>query len=73
MDIDWHGLRVYLARGAFGVMTGVWLLLHVDRAAYIPGLGVFLLACGAYLLVHKPMVIRLQHVALDSPRVCRVA
>ena len=64
-DIDWPGLLVYLTGGAFGLMIGVWILLHADRAAYIPGLGVFLLVYGAYMLVRKPMIIRRQHAALD--------
>ncbi len=64
-DIDWQGLSVYLAGGAFGLAIGVWSLLHADRALYIPTLGVFLLAYGAYMLLRKPMIIRPQHGALD--------
>jgi len=64
-NIDWQGLRVYLAGGTCGVTIGVWILLHADRAVYIPCLGVFLLAYGAYMLVRKPMMIRRQYIALD--------
>jgi uncharacterized membrane protein YfcA len=64
-NIDWQGLRVYLAGGTCGVAIGVWILLHLDRAAYIPCLGVFLLAYGAYMLLRQPMVIRRQYIALD--------
>jgi len=63
--IDWQGLSVYLAGGVFGVTIGVWILLHADRALYIPALGCFLLAYGAYMLVRKPMIIRRQHAAFD--------
>ena len=55
-DIDWQGLSVYLAGGAFGLAIGVWSLLHADRALYIPTLGVFLLAYGAYERVRGPSV-----------------
>lgn len=64
-DIEWRGLRVYLAGGAVGVAIGVWVLLHADRAAYISSLGVFLVVYGAYMLFRKPMIIHRQHVALD--------
>jgi len=64
-DVDWQGLSVYLAGGAFGLTIGVWSLLHADRTLYIPMLGGFLLAYGTYMLVRQPMVIRRQHGALD--------
>jgi uncharacterized membrane protein YfcA len=64
-NIDWQGLWIYFAGGAFGLGIGIWALLHADRAVYIPSLGVFLLVYGGYMLVRKPMIIRRQHIAWD--------
>lgn len=64
-DIDWNGLSRFLAGGAAGLAFGIWLLLHADRATYTEALGLFLLAYGAYMLARKPIVVALQHPALD--------
>ena len=65
-DVDWRGLAVYLANSVPGLMLGVWLLLHADRALYTRALGVFLVLYSAYMLVRRPVVIHRQHVAFDS-------
>jgi uncharacterized membrane protein YfcA len=64
-NIDWRGLGVYLSGGAFGLMIGVWVLLHSDHTVYCKVLGVLLLSYGAYMLVRKPVVIRRQHAGFD--------
>jgi hypothetical protein len=64
-DIAWRGLSIYLAGGALGLVAGVWVLLHADRAQYTQALGVFLLGYGGYMLVRRPIVVRNQHPAFD--------
>jgi uncharacterized membrane protein YfcA len=64
-DVVWHELGVYLLGGALGVPAGVWLLLHADRSAYTGGLGIGLVAYGAYMLLRRPAVLPLQHRGLD--------
>jgi uncharacterized membrane protein YfcA len=64
-DVVWRQLWVYLLGGALGVPAGVWLLLHADRAAYTGGLGIGLVAYGAYMLLRRPLVLPLHHRGLD--------
>jgi uncharacterized membrane protein YfcA len=64
-DIEWHGLRIYLAGGALGLSAGIWLLLNADRVMYLRMLGCFLLAYGAFMFLRRPMVVRNQHAAFD--------
>jgi uncharacterized membrane protein YfcA len=64
-NIDWRGLKVYLAGGALGLSLGVWLLLHVDRVLYTQIFGAFLVGYGTYMLVRKPIVVRRPPVAAD--------
>jgi uncharacterized membrane protein YfcA len=64
-DIDWRGLGVFLAGGLFGVMIGIWVLLHCNNAVYTQGLGIFLLCYGAYMLIRKPFFIRQQRTTFD--------
>jgi len=46
--IRWLALWPMIAAGAATVPFGVWMLLHVDSAAYGIGLGIFLCAYGCY-------------------------
>jgi uncharacterized membrane protein YfcA len=64
-EIRWRELSIYLGGGLFGLVAGVWLLLHADRARYAPLLGMFLLSYGGYMFLRKPVVIRSQYAALD--------
>jgi len=64
-SIDWRGLSVYLVGGGIGLILGIWVLLHVERALYVHALGGFLLVYGGYMLLRKPMILRRQHAALD--------
>ena len=51
--IRWPALWPMLAAGALMVPVGVWLLLHVDRASYGVGLGVFLAAYGLFAVFRR--------------------
>jgi hypothetical protein len=58
-SIRWIALWPMLAAGAVTVPAGVWLLVHIDGAAYTIGLGVFMTGYAAYLLLRRePGVIR---------------
>lgn len=52
--ICWRELMPSIAAGSATVPLGVWMLLHVDAAAYGIGLGTFLTAYGAYAVL-KPV------------------
>ena len=64
-DIDWRGLRPYLAGGVVGLAPGVWVLLHVDRHLYAHGLGAFLVVYGGFMLFRRPIVVRRRLLAVD--------
>jgi uncharacterized membrane protein YfcA len=64
-NIDWRGMRVTLCGGGIGVVIGVWVLLHVDRATYTTALGIFLLCYGFFMLFREPMIVRNPHPAID--------
>jgi uncharacterized membrane protein YfcA len=51
--IRWSPLWPMLAAGALMVPVGVWLLLHVDAAAYGVGLGAFLSAYGLFAVFRR--------------------
>ena len=64
-DIDWGGLRPYVAGGAAGLAIGVWLLLHADRTLYTHAMGGLLLAYGSYMLLRRAVVIGHHPVIVD--------
>lgn len=64
-DIRLKVLIPFLAGGVVGVPTGVWLLLHVNVALYIKGVGVILLFYGLYMLFRRPVLLRRSPVAGD--------
>lgn len=64
-DIDWRLLPKYLAGGIAGVPLGVWVLLHADRTTYTPAFGVLLTAYGLWMILRRPVTLRVQHSALD--------
>ncbi|HJU24945.1 MAG TPA: sulfite exporter TauE/SafE family protein [Casimicrobiaceae bacterium] len=47
-------LTPMLVAGALTVPCGTWLLMHVHAAAYRLGLGAFLMAYGAFSILHSP-------------------
>ena len=53
-SIDWRSLPVFLAGGVLGVPAGVYLLLHLQTAAYREIIGGLLIAYGGYLLLRWP-------------------
>jgi uncharacterized membrane protein YfcA len=63
--IDWRGLRLTLVGGIIGLVVGVWVLLHVDRATYTTALGIFLLGYSFFMLFRKPMVVRNPRPVID--------
>ena len=63
--IDWPLLRRFLLGGIIGLPLGVYLLLHLDAAVYKLGLGGFLLAYGAYMLVRPAASVRWRSASLD--------
>jgi len=64
-SIDWREVARFLAGGLLGLPVGVWLLLHADRRLFTAGLGLFLLAYGAYTLFCRARPARARHPALD--------
>jgi uncharacterized membrane protein YfcA len=56
-SIRWTSLRPYLLGGIVGLPAGLFLLYHVEVAIYLRGLGAFLIAYGAYMLLHRPLVL----------------
>jgi uncharacterized membrane protein YfcA len=56
-SIHWFALWPMIAAGLATVPLGVWLLLHVDRAAYGIGLGVFLSAYGCYAVFRRDGIV----------------
>jgi uncharacterized membrane protein YfcA len=52
-SIRWRALWPMIAAGALTVPLGVWVLRHVDSAAYAIGLGSFLCAYGAYAVLRR--------------------
>jgi len=55
--IRWSALWPMLAAGSAMVPLGVWLLVHIDGAAYGVGLGVFLCAYGLYAVLRRDDVV----------------
>jgi uncharacterized membrane protein YfcA len=53
-SICWPSLPVFLAGGFLGVPAGVYLMLSVQTDSYQVAVGVLLVACGAYLFLHRP-------------------
>jgi len=56
-SIRWIALWPMIASGAATVPLGVWMLLHVDGAAYAVGLGVFLCAYGCYAAFRRDSLV----------------
>lgn len=52
-SIRWRTVLPMIGAGATSVPLGVWLLLHVDALHYAAGLGVFLVAYGAYVAFRR--------------------
>ena len=52
-QIPWRVLAPMLAGGALTVPFGTWLLLHVHASTYRLGLGVFLVAYGAFSVLRS--------------------
>jgi uncharacterized membrane protein YfcA len=51
--IRWRAMTPMLVGGALTVPCGTWLLLHVHASTYRIGLGVFLIAYGAFSIVNS--------------------
>ena len=57
-EIDWGGLKPYVAAGLPGVAVGVWLLLHVNRSTYLHGMGVLLILYAIAVSLHRPKIVQ---------------
>jgi uncharacterized membrane protein YfcA len=53
-SIDWRSLPVFMVGGVLGVPAGVYLLLHLQAAAYRDVIGGLLVVYGFYLLLRWP-------------------
>jgi hypothetical protein len=53
-SIDWRSLPVFMIGGVLGVPAGVYLLLHLQPAAYRDVIGGLLVVYGGYLLLRPP-------------------
>src|SRR5260221_14442131 len=63
--IDWSVLSRFLLGGIVGLPLGVCLLLHLDVAVYSLGLGGFLIAYGAYMLIRPVAHVRWRSAWID--------
>src|SRR5260221_680765 len=63
--IDWSVLSRFLLGGIVGLPLGVCLLLHLDVAVYSLGLGGFLIAYGAYMLIRPVANVRWRSAWID--------
>jgi uncharacterized membrane protein YfcA len=57
-SICWPSLPVFLAGGFLGVPVGVYLMLYAQTDSYQMAVGGLLVACGAYLFLHRPTISR---------------
>jgi uncharacterized protein len=64
-DIRLRVLAPFVIGGIVGVPAGVWLLLDLNAATYVKGVGTIILAYGLYMLVRPPIVLRRSTVAGD--------
>jgi uncharacterized membrane protein YfcA len=55
-SICWRSLPVFLAGGFLGVPVGVYLMFYVQTDSYQVAVGGLLVACGAYLFLHRPTI-----------------
>jgi uncharacterized membrane protein YfcA len=55
-SICWPSLPAFLAGGLLGVPVGVYLMFHVQTDGYQVAVGGLLVACGAYLFLHRPTI-----------------
>jgi uncharacterized membrane protein YfcA len=66
--IQWRRLIPYLAGGFATVGPFCWLMLHLSARLYLAAIGLFLVVYAVYMLVRKPLVLRIGErgaVALD--------
>jgi uncharacterized membrane protein YfcA len=53
-----RALAPFLSGGVIGVPAGVWLLLNLNAATYLAGLGGVLVVYGLYMLLRPPVVLQ---------------
>lgn len=56
--IEWRRLIPYLVGGFASVGPFCWLMLHLSARLYLAAIGVFLVAYAVYMLLRKPLVVR---------------
>jgi uncharacterized membrane protein YfcA len=57
-SIDWLRLTPFLVGGCLTVVPFSWLILHVSAGFYLFAIGVFLIVYGAYMLLRKPLTLK---------------
>jgi uncharacterized membrane protein YfcA len=65
-DIDWHGLKPFVAGAAAGLPLGVYCLLHSRPVLYVHIIGTLLVLYAAFMIFRRPLVVRRQHVLFDG-------
>lgn len=66
-SIRWHWVLPFLVPGVLGVPLGTWLLPHIEPKFFKLGVGVFLVAYSAYVLLRaKPVSTGWGGVAADA-------
>ena len=65
-DVEWRTLGPFLLGGALTVPLGVWLLACMPAHLFAAGLGAFLVAYGAYMILCRKEVVVRQCAAGDA-------
>jgi len=65
-DVEWRTLGPFLLAGALTVPLGVWLLACIPANHFAAGLGAFLLAYGAYMILCRKEVVVGPSTAADA-------
>jgi uncharacterized membrane protein YfcA len=65
-DIDWRGLRPFVAGAAIGLPVGVYCLLHSRPVLYVHIIGALLVLYAAFMIFRRPLVVRRQHALFDG-------
>jgi len=67
-DIDWRGLKPFVAGAAAGLPVGVYCLLHSRPVLYVHIIGALLVLYAAFMIFRRPIVVRRQHALFDGWR-----
>ncbi|MEO8714469.1 MAG: sulfite exporter TauE/SafE family protein [Acetobacteraceae bacterium] len=65
-DIDWRGLRSFLAGGVLGLPLGVGLLVHLGHVGFREAIGALLIVYAGYVLLKRPLTIASGGVRADA-------